>query len=135
MPLSALEMCAGAGGQSLGIERARFSHRALVELDGHACKTLIHNRPNWNVVRSDLNSFDTKPYKGVDLVCGGLPCPPFRRQVSSWVKTMKEICFPLRFRIIREVRTADGNPRVLKKGRAFAGVLFVLSEQALLNRS
>jgi DNA (cytosine-5)-methyltransferase 1 len=102
MQLSALEMCAGAGGQSLGIERAGFSHRALVELDGHACKTLIHNRPNWNVIREDLNTFDARPYRGVDLVCGGLPCPPFSKAGKQLGKEDERNLFPAAIRIIRE---------------------------------
>jgi DNA (cytosine-5)-methyltransferase 1 len=102
MQLSALEMCAGAGGQSLGIERAGFSHRALVELDGHACKTLIHNRPSWNVIREDLNTFDARPYRGVDLVCGGLPCPPFSKAGKQLGKEDERNLFPAAIRIIRE---------------------------------
>jgi DNA (cytosine-5)-methyltransferase 1 len=102
MNLSVLEMCAGAGGQSLGIEEAGFSHRALVELDGNACKTLIHNRPSWNVIRADLNEFDATPYRGVDLVCGGLPCPPFSKAGKQLGKEDERNLFPAAIRIIRE---------------------------------
>src|SRR5579863_6505468 len=75
--LTCLELCAGGGGQALGLERAGFGHAALVEIDAHACATLRHNRPKWNVIQADLNTFDASPYKGVDLVAAGLPCPPF----------------------------------------------------------
>ena len=102
MTLSALEMCAGAGGQSIGIEAAGFSHRALVELDQHACKTLHHNRPEWNVIRADLNSFDATAYHGVDLVCGGLPCPPFSKAGKQLGKDDERNLFPAAIRIIRE---------------------------------
>ncbi len=102
MNFSALEMCAGAGGQSLGVERAGFSHRALIELDANACKTLIHNRPGWNVIRADLNSFDARPYSGVDLVCGGLPCPPFSKAGKQLGKDDERNLFPAAIRIIRE---------------------------------
>ncbi len=95
-------MCAGAGGQSLGVERAGFSHRVLVELDGHACKTLIHNRPHWNVQRADLNVFDAAPFRGVDLVCGGLPCPPFSKAGKQLGKDDERNLFPAALRIIRE---------------------------------
>ncbi len=102
MRLSALEMCAGAGGQSLGIEGAGFAHRALVELDGNACKTLMHNRPKWNVIRADLNQFDATPYRGVDLVCGGLPCPPFSKAGKQLGKDDERNLFPAAIRIVRE---------------------------------
>jgi site-specific DNA-cytosine methylase len=38
--VTCLEICAGAGGQSLGLERAGFAPQALVEIDGHCCDTL-----------------------------------------------------------------------------------------------
>ncbi|MAN64388.1 MAG: DNA (cytosine-5-)-methyltransferase [Parvibaculum sp.] len=80
LALTSVELCAGAGGQALGVEQAGFGHEALVELDKHACETLRLNRPNWPVFEEDLNSpteFDAGDYVGIDLLAGGLPCPPF----------------------------------------------------------
>lgn len=77
--LTSLELCAGAGGQALGLEQAGFGHEALVEIDAHCCATLRHNRPEWNVIEDDLRLFKERAadFTGVDLVAGGLPCPPF----------------------------------------------------------
>lgn len=77
--LSSIELCAGAGGQALGLERAGFDHEALVEIDSHCCNTLRHNRPQWNVIEDDVRAFKEQAsrFQGVDLVAGGLPCPPF----------------------------------------------------------
>jgi DNA (cytosine-5)-methyltransferase 1 len=77
--MHSLELCAGAGGQAIGLERAGFEHAALVEVDKHCCETLRLNRPNWNVVEDDIRAFKNTAsrYRGVDLVAGGLPCPPF----------------------------------------------------------
>ena len=73
-----VELCAGAGGQALGLEMAEFQHAALFENDRAACATLRKNRPKWNVVEHDLfQSFDWSRFKGIDLLAGGLPCPPF----------------------------------------------------------
>ena len=73
-----LELCAGAGGQALGLEMAGFGHAALIENDAAACNTLRLNRPEWQVIEHDLfQPLDLKPFKGVDLLAGGLPCPPF----------------------------------------------------------
>jgi len=72
-----IEVCAGAGGQALGLERAGFEHLDLVEIDSWACKTLRANRPDWRVTEGDLKSFSASRYRGVDLYAGGLPCPPF----------------------------------------------------------
>ena len=76
--LTSLELCAGAGGQALGLEQAGFEHVALFENDAHACNTLRLNRPEWRVEEHDLfQPFDFAQFRGVDLLAGGLPCPPF----------------------------------------------------------
>jgi DNA (cytosine-5)-methyltransferase 1 len=77
--LTSVELCAGAGGQALGLERAGFAHTALVEIDKHCCNTLRHNRPAWNVLEEDMRLFKDRAanYRGMDLLAGGLPCPPF----------------------------------------------------------
>ena len=77
--LTSVELCAGAGGQALGLEQAGYHHRALVEIDKHCCATLRHNRPAWRVLEQDIRDFrdDAASYRGMDLLAGGLPCPPF----------------------------------------------------------
>jgi DNA (cytosine-5)-methyltransferase 1 len=77
--MRSLELCAGAGGQALGLEKAGFEHEALVEIDRHCCDTLRLNRPEWEVIEDDLRLFKERAgdFKGVELVAGGLPCPPF----------------------------------------------------------
>lgn len=51
---TSIELCAGAGGQALGIEEPGFHHKALIELDPDACATLRLNRLHWNVIEDDL---------------------------------------------------------------------------------
>jgi DNA (cytosine-5)-methyltransferase 1 len=78
--LTSLELCAGAGGQAIGLERAGFTHLGLVEVDPLCCETLRQNRPHWRerVYEADLRTFDPTPFRGrIDLVAAGLPCPPF----------------------------------------------------------
>ncbi|MDP2779526.1 DNA cytosine methyltransferase [Devosia sp.] len=79
--LTSIELCAGAGGQALGLEQAGFGHEALIEIDGHCCTTLRSNRPDWNVIHDDMRVFKdiAHNYKGIDVVAGGLPCPPFSK--------------------------------------------------------
>lgn len=99
-----IELCAGAGGQALGLERAGFEHAGLVEIDSHACHTLRMNRPHWTVHEEDLNKFDGRLYKGVDLVAGGFPCPPFSVAGKQLGPLDERDCFPAGLRIIDEVR-------------------------------
>jgi DNA (cytosine-5)-methyltransferase 1 len=75
--LTTLELCAGGGGQALGLEMAGIDHAGLVEIDQTSCATLSLNRPHWNVIQGDLNKIDAAKFAGVDIVSGGLPCPPF----------------------------------------------------------
>lgn len=80
MKLTSVEICSGAGGQALGLENAGFAHAAVVELDPHACETLRYNRGSrWNVIETDLRGWDPVGYEGVDLLAGGVPCPPFSK--------------------------------------------------------
>jgi len=102
--LTTLELCAGAGGQALGYEQAGIDHAALVELDGHACATLRLNRPQWNVVQHDLNTFSGKPFKGVDIISGGLPCPPFSIAGKQLGTKDERNLFPAMIRLVDEVR-------------------------------
>lgn len=79
-PLGVVEICAGAGGQSLGLERAGFHHRLAVELDMNAAATLRHNRPDWDVVVGDVadpDLWNPDAFEALDLLAGGVPCPPF----------------------------------------------------------
>ncbi len=74
-----IELCAGAGGLALGLERAGFEHVALIEKNRNATATLRANRPHWNVVEADVRKMDFAQYRDqrIDLLTGGLPCTPF----------------------------------------------------------
>ena len=76
--LASLEICAGAGGQALGLEQAGFAHEAVVELDPDACETLRLNRgAEWKIIEGDIHDQDGRGFGGLDLLAGGIPCPPF----------------------------------------------------------
>jgi DNA (cytosine-5)-methyltransferase 1 len=102
--LTTLELCAGAGGQALGLEQAGIEHVALVELDGHACQTLRLNRPKWNVIQADIREFDAAPYRGVDIVSGGLPCPPFSIAGKQMGDKDERNLFPAAIRLISQAQ-------------------------------
>ena len=62
---------------ALGLEKAGFLAVGLAEVDRDACATLRANRPEWPVLECDIRHLDPSPYEGVDLLAGGVPCPPF----------------------------------------------------------
>ncbi|MEU1442859.1 DUF6339 family protein [Streptomyces mirabilis] len=71
-----VEICAGAGAQALGLERAGFDPVLLIDSKADACFTIDLNRPAWDVVCMDVAHFrpSMRPeVMGVDLVSGGLP--------------------------------------------------------------
>lgn len=77
--LTSVEICAGAGGQSLGLHRAGFKHVLAIELDATAAETLRINSGGRVEVGdvADPEVWHPADYVGVDLFAGGVPCPPF----------------------------------------------------------
>ncbi len=102
--LTTLEICAGAGGQALGISRAGFDHVGLVEIEPDYCATLERNRSDWNVINADLHEFDGSDFAGVDLLAGGVPCPPFSIAGKGLGANDERDLFPQALRLVDEVR-------------------------------
>ena len=102
MKFNSIEICAGAGGQAVGLEQAGFEHLALVEIETIACTTLNLNRPNWNVINKDVKDFSAKQYKGVDLLAGGVPCPPFSIAGKQLGQLDERDLFPEALRLVKE---------------------------------
>ncbi|MFC8725060.1 DNA cytosine methyltransferase [Streptomyces bacillaris] len=88
---TSVEICAGAGGQALGLHEALFKHLALIEIDPHAVQTLranVEGNKAWDgclVKQADLTKLAPKGLRlelglepgDLDLLAGGVPCPPF----------------------------------------------------------
>ncbi|WP_327118230.1 DNA (cytosine-5-)-methyltransferase [Streptomyces sp. NBC_01341] len=123
--LTSIEICAGAGGQAIGLHEAGFKHLALVEIDPHAAETLQNNIDNLNdwswerkycdVISGDVNNFSPIPPDGgcesdlrkaqeytgkplsrgdLDLLAGGVPCPPFSHAGKQLGKDDERDLFP-----------------------------------------
>ncbi len=106
---TSLEVCAGAGGQALGLEQAGFTHLALVEYEKDYCDCLKINRPGWNVLCEDLHQFNGLPWRGhVDLLAGGVPCPPFSVAGKQLGSDDERDLFPQMLRLVEEI-----NPQVV----------------------
>ncbi|MEW1974151.1 DNA cytosine methyltransferase [Microbacterium profundi] len=107
MAFTSVEICAGAGGQALGLEQAGFEHLAAVEIDANACNTLRANRPEWNVVEGDVVRWikdHAHEYEGVDLVAGGVPCPPFSKAGKQLGAADERDLFPAMLDLVKVTR-------------------------------
>ncbi|WP_279217563.1 DNA cytosine methyltransferase [Anaerobutyricum hallii] len=51
----------------------------------------------------DVRNFDGKPYRGVDLLAGGVPCPPFSIAGKKLGKEDERDLFPEALRLIKEI--------------------------------
>lgn len=101
---NSIEICAGAGGQALGLEQAGFSHASLIELDAQACQTLRLNRPLWSVHQGDLREYQGVAFKGIELLAGGVPCPPFSKAGKQLGSEDERDLFPEAIRLVAECR-------------------------------
>ncbi len=129
--LTCIEICAGAGGQALGLSLAGFTHIALVEYEKEYCETLRRNRPEWNVIQGDVKEFSGLRYKGqIDLLAGGVPCPPFSVAGKQLGREDERDLFPEALRLIEEI-----NPRavMIENVRGFLDPEFKDYRQSILN--
>lgn len=111
MEFTSIEICAGAGGQALGLHSAGFKHKLLIEIDPDACRTLaLNNRVHslgWGkIVEGDIIPFANyraTEYTGIDLVAGGIPCPPFSKAGKQLGKNDERDLFPPTLTIIEKI--------------------------------
>lgn len=107
---TSIEVCAGAGGQAIGLHRAGFRHLALVEIDSHAAETLRLNgkRTRWwkpeQVHETSLVGWTPDLEGSVDLIAGGVPCPPFSIAGKQLGPDDERDLFPALVDLVEDVR-------------------------------
>lgn len=104
MSFSVLELCAGGGGQALGLEMAGFRHAAAVEYEQQYCTTLRTNRPQWNVIQQDIRNLRHQDFHGVDLLAAGVPCPPFSIASKQLGADDDRDMFPAALDLVEQIR-------------------------------
>ena len=132
MTYTSIEICAGAGGQALGLEMAGFSHLALVEYEKDYCDCLKRNRPQWDVKCMDVRDFDGRPYRSkIDLLAGGVPCPPFSIAGKQLGADDERDLFPQMLRLVEEI---DPKVVMIENVRGFLGEKFKLYRNSIISR-
>ncbi|MCX6022489.1 MAG: DNA cytosine methyltransferase [Chloroflexi bacterium] len=98
-----VDIFAGAGGLSLGLQMAGWKTIAAIEIDRSAVATYRQNFPDVSVIAADACTVDFSELRGVDLVAGGPPCQPFsvagkqlseadpRDMVPQFIRAVKEV--------------------------------------------
>lgn len=129
--LVALEICSGAGGQAAGLEAAGFELAAAVEIDPNACRTLRANRPGWRVIEGDVRELNGRDFRGIDLLAGGVPCPPFSIAGKQLGERDDRDLFPEALRIIAGAKPAAV---LLENVPGFAMARFELYRRGLLKK-
>ncbi len=129
--LKVVEICAGAGGQALGLESAGFQHKLAVEIDRDAANTLRLNRPGWDIFEGDVRDVNGLQFEGVDLLAGGVPCPPFSLAGKQLGAQDERDLFPEALRLVEESR-----PRavMLENVRGFASRRFDDYREEIVSR-
>ncbi|HCL57161.1 MAG TPA: DNA (cytosine-5-)-methyltransferase [Spirochaetia bacterium] len=83
--LTAVDLFSGAGGLSIGIERAGFEVILANEIEKDFAKTYSLNHPNTKILNCDIHTVDFTcelstlgiEIGAIDLLCGGPPCQGF----------------------------------------------------------
>lgn len=77
MQLTCIDLFCGAGGLSIGLERAGF--QSVLGMDTHRDAIATYQRavPHSQALERSVVGYDFRQWQGVDLVAGGPPCQPF----------------------------------------------------------
>lgn len=78
-----IDLFCGAGGFSLGFDKAGFKNTFSLDIEKRFCETYKTNFPNHKLIEKDINKFTDEEIKNIigkqkiDVVIGGPPCQGF----------------------------------------------------------
>lgn len=101
--LNSIEIFSGAGGLAKGLELAGVNHKAFVELNSQACKTLRQNYSKKLVHESNIELFNFQNFKNISIIAGGPPCQPFSLGGNHKGNLDKRDMFPYAIKAIQQL--------------------------------
>ena len=106
-----IEIFAGAGGLTLGLQNAGFHFSHVFEIDPHSCETLKYNHSSkggllhCEVCEEDVSTLNWDGLKGpIRLFAGGAPCQPFSLAGRHLADKDDRNMFPEVLRAVRSLR-------------------------------
>jgi DNA (cytosine-5)-methyltransferase 1 len=95
--LNTIDLFAGAGGMSLGLEMAGFDVKAAIESVPRAAQTHQQNFRNCRMISGDIQEFSAKQFAEaaeiapgqIDLLAGGPPCQTFSTIGRAKIRSIK----------------------------------------------
>lgn len=100
-----LDVFAGAGGLSIGMEAAGFAVVAGAEWETDACDTFAKAHPTADVLEGDVSAMGFARWRGdADVVVGGPPCQPWSSGGKRLGAADPRDGWPEFLRVLREVR-------------------------------
>ena len=95
MKLKFIDLFAGAGGLSIGFEKAEFENVGFIEFWEKAIETMLRNDPEKRLLKKDIREVNKEDFSGIgniDILVGGPPCQGFsmagRRRVGDKRNTL-----------------------------------------------
>tara|TARA_R110000744_G_scaffold44781_3_gene99730 strand:+ start:9070 stop:10248 length:1179 start_codon:yes stop_codon:yes gene_type:complete len=102
--IRAMDLFAGIGGFSLGLERTGgFETAVFCEIEDYPQKVLKKNWPDVPI-HDDIKTLKGDEYGSIGLICGGYPCQPFSAAGQRGGTEDDRHLWPEMYRIIKTVR-------------------------------
>ncbi len=142
-----IDLFAGAGGFSVGFEKAGYDIVAAVEYDKQIAETYSYNHPNTVIYAKDIKQVveevDFSKYNA-NVIIGGPPCQGFsmagaRIRKNSFIDDPRNYLFKYYFRIVQQV-----HPKIfilenvkgiltMEKGEIFKQIIDLFSDEKIFN--
>lgn len=116
--LNALDLFAGAGGFSEGVNKAGINIVAAIEFDSQIANTYKYNHPNTQVILDDIKNISAKTIHNIfqskelscDIIFGGPPCQGFSmagkriRSNTAFLEDIRNYLFKEYIRMVEKLK-------------------------------